>query len=63
VAVKLENWIFTVNPTLIERLKKEMVELIQYVEKLGVRLQFYPENIGVSEDMSLRYFIGHFDPF
>ena len=45
------------------QLKTEMMELIEYIEKLSIRFEFYPENIGLSDDMSLKYFIGEFDPF
>ena len=56
----LERWVLEVGDDLVEQLELEMVCLARYLSQAGIKFRFNPSNVGLSQEIKLKYFLADF---
>lgn len=57
---RLEKWVVAVNEDLINSLEEQLYELVEYLTRSSIKFDFDPDNIGLSKDMTIKYFLNEF---
>lgn len=57
---RLEKWVVDINEDLIESLQEQMLELADYLCRSSIKFSFDPDCLGLSENMTVKYFLNQF---
>ena len=60
VPLKLEKWLLDLGDDVLEQLEFEVLSLANYLTQNGIKFAFNPQNLGLSKDIHVKYFLNEF---
>jgi len=57
---RLEKWLLEVNEEAVETLEKQLLDVVEYLNRSSFKFEFDPSSVGLSSDMTIKYFLNEF---